>query len=212
MRIWHFSPALRHLSVDGMRIIVRQLTSLCYRAIIFPVLCIVLPCIAIPGMSGCKARNTLPPGAGAEPALPPPPIVVPPSGDSSAGETATLSAIITAEKKTYARGQLVRFTLTVRNTGKNAQKLTFNSGQSFDITATPSGRPEPAWRWSHDKMFTMALRELTLKAGATQSWTATWEQTDNDGNPVPRGEYSIAGRIVANGGIAAPPLTITLSN
>lgn len=163
-------------------------------------------------LSGCKAPTTLPPGTGADPILPPPPIVVSPRDDTTAGQPVTLAATITADKKTYSRGQIVRFNLTLRNTGKSVQKLTFSSGQSFDITATPAGRTEAAWRWSHDKMFTMALRDVSLRAGETQSWTATWEQTDNNGNPLPRGEYSVVGSITANGGIDTPPLAITLVN
>jgi hypothetical protein len=123
-----------------------------------------------------------------------------------------VTATISADKGKYARGQIVHFTLILRNTSKSAQKLTFNTGQSFDITATAAGQPQPAWRWSQGKMFTMALRNMTLKAGQTQTWTATWEQNDGNGNAVPRGDYNVVGRITANGGIEAQPITITLTD
>lgn len=107
-------------------------------------------------------------------------------------------------------GRVVAFSLTARNTGNEAQTLTFNSGQNFEITATPlnAKSKEPLWRWSNDKMFTQAVRRDTLRPGESKTWTAIWQGEDNLGNPVPRGQYLLEATVTANGGLQATPLTL----
>lgn len=115
-----------------------------------------------------------------------------------------------------ARGKIVNFTMTLRNTTQETQTLRFNSGQSFDITATPADvngeKKEVVWRWSHDKMFTRALRSEIMAPGQAKTWTATWNQTDNKDVPLPRGKYTIQAWITANGGLKAPPATLDLTD
>ena len=71
---------------------------------------------------------------------------------------------------------------------------------------------EASWRWSHDKAFTRALRQQKLAPGEAKTWTATWDQTDNNGNPLPRGKYVIEAWITANGGLKAPPAALELKD
>ena len=107
-------------------------------------------------------------------------------------------------------GRVVAFSLTARNSSNEAQTLLFNSGQSFEITATPlnSKTKGPLWRWSNDKMFTQAVRRDTLRPGESKTWTAIWQGEDNAGNPAPRGPYLLEATILANGGLKAAPITL----
>lgn len=113
------------------------------------------------------------------------------------------------------RGTLVGFSLTAHNTTQATQTLRFSSGQSFDITATPEAaktEKDAGWRWSHGKIFTMALRTEKLAPGQAKTWTATWNQSDDQNVPLPRGKYTIAAWITANGGLKAAPATLELAD
>lgn len=66
----------------------------------------------------------------------------------------------------------VRFVLQVTNPTPSPVRLRFPTGQSFDF-AVSDGRTE-AWRWSADRSFTEALWTVTMAAGETRTYTASW--------------------------------------
>lgn len=112
-----------------------------------------------------------------------------------------------ANKKIYKRGETVRFTFTAHNTGRQSVKVKFPSSQEFDITATPVTSTPPwnskmaIWNWAHGRMFTQSVGERTIAPGATQTWTATWKQTDNQGRLMGRGRYGVQARLMTPKGI-----------
>lgn len=69
-------------------------------------------------------------------------------------------------------GDTVRFTLQVTNAGTAPVELTFPTGQTFDFVVRDGDRE--VWRWSQGRMFTQMLQTVTLAAGETQTYTATW--------------------------------------
>ncbi len=112
------------------------------------------------------------------------------------------------------RGTNVGFSLTARNTTQTTQTLRFNSGQSFEITATPEAAKdgEAVWHWSHGKFFTQSLRSEKLAPGQAKTWTATWNQSDDRAATLPRGKYTITARVTANGGLKAVLATLELTD
>ena len=118
-----------------------------------------------------------------------------------------------SDKASYAKGEKAMFTLIARNASDEDQALNFRSGQSFDISIMPTNQDEIIWRWdwSFGRFFTEAMRTKTLKPGQTMSLSAMWDQTDNSGKPMPRGEYSVSAKITANDEIEAPRIRIRLS-
>lgn len=114
------------------------------------------------------------------------------------------------DRKTYQTGETVKISITAQNQDERAKEITYNSGQSFDITVTPVGKAAPRWQWSHGRMFTMALRHKTLSPGEKIEFSTEWDQKDNDKNPMPPGEYTVAARLTANGGVSAAPVQITI--
>ncbi len=118
-----------------------------------------------------------------------------------------------SDKRNYKSGETVMFTLVARNTSKQEQILNFRSGQSFDISVTPTNQNRELWRWdwSFGRFFRQALRSKTLKPNQTISLSATWDKTDNSGNPMPAGEYSVNAKITANDDIEAKSILLTLS-
>ncbi|HVG45201.1 MAG TPA: BsuPI-related putative proteinase inhibitor [Longimicrobium sp.] len=114
-----------------------------------------------------------PPGAQA-----PAPAAGSDAGGGGAGPlVSTLSVEPTADS--------VRLLLQVTNATQGPLTLQFRSGQSYDFTVSDEGRP--LWTWSHEMMFTQALRSETLAAGETRAYSETWRPT-----PAQRGRLLTA--------------------
>lgn len=166
-------------------------------------------------IAGCRIKSPMPganTGPSSGPQLPPPVVVTPSENTKPKPPASAITVTLTSDKTTYRSGETVRFTITARNTSQQAVTLQFNSGQNFDITAKKHLKTDSPilWQWSHDKMFTMALRQVKFAPGEKQTWTATWDQTDSEGNILPRGNYTIEAKLTANSGIPAAPILIGL--
>ncbi|MBV9467663.1 MAG: hypothetical protein JO316_20220 [Abitibacteriaceae bacterium] len=188
-------------------------------------------------LTGCQTRNPMQ-DANTQPDVAPPPVLVPAPPHQGSGtangtdrqdntqpanppaNTAPVTATLTTDKTTYDRGETVNLTITAHNNTNDPQTLQFYSGQIFEITARPENQAnnqpqtptEATWRWSQGKMFIRNLSRRSLAAGASQSWTATWDQTSNNHVAAPRGRYILQAQVVANKGIDAPPVTIELQD
>jgi hypothetical protein len=69
-------------------------------------------------------------------------------------------------------GDSVHLVLQVSNAGSAPVALTFGSGQTFDFAVARDGRE--LWRWSADRSFTQAVREVSIAPGETRRYEATW--------------------------------------
>jgi len=98
-----------------------------------------------------------------------------------------LAMRLSSDRKTYAAGAPVRFTLSVINEGRAPVAMQFSSGQKYDIEVRRGG--QPVWHWAADRMFTQVLTSLTLSPGERKSFSETWKQQDDSGRPAPAGEY-----------------------
>jgi len=135
-----------------------------------------------------------------------------PNGSSNSGIRAgKIEVRTTVSKSTFHRGETVRFTVTAINTDDRPRSLTLPSGKNFDITVTPVGKSTPQWKWSHGKMFTMMVRDVELNPGQKLTFTTDWNQKDNDGQMMPRGEVKVQAILASmNSGIKAQVLKLHL--
>ncbi|HEX8551151.1 MAG TPA: BsuPI-related putative proteinase inhibitor [Abditibacteriaceae bacterium] len=179
-------------------------------------------------VAGCRVKGDLPPGVGASPRPLPPPVVVAPVEENGTAPTDTtptgtvrpeetdnskssagLKFTVAANRTAMRRGDTVLFTMTLRNEGKEEAKLVFNSGQDFDIRARRVGSQETAWSWSMNKMFTEALRNVSLAPTRSLVYTATWDGTAG-GTRLPRGEYEIVAFTASRPQIESAPIKISI--
>ncbi|SDN29114.1 conserved repeat domain-containing protein [Halogranum gelatinilyticum] len=86
-------------------------------------------------------------------------------------------------------GDTVRFTLTVENTGTDAETLSFRDSQRAEFVAR-SGETE-VWRWSEGQLFAQMLGSETVEPGATVTYEAEWEVASG-------GTYTVVGTVVAD--------------
>jgi hypothetical protein len=97
-------------------------------------------------------------------------------------------------EETYQVGAPVELTLRVQNTGDQPVRLQMPTGQIYEFIVQRNG--EEVWRWSQGRAFTQAVQQWTLSPDETRTFTVTWDQRDNNGNPVEPGAYTIIGRVI----------------
>lgn len=113
-----------------------------------------------------------------------------------------------AEVKT---GRAISIKLVLENVGDAPRKLSFSSGQKFDVVVDDFQGKE-IWRWSVDKVFTMMLQEDVFEPGQREVHAVSWDQRDLQGQLVSVGEYRIKGESMARelrGSVVALDLKIT---
>jgi len=67
---------------------------------------------------------------------------------------------IKTDRRVYTAGDPVAVSFLLLNTSTAPARLTFNTGQIFDLVLSHKG--QAVWRWSADKFFTQAIQEKTL--------------------------------------------------
>ncbi len=89
----------------------------------------------------------------------------------------------------------VKLDFSLHNISDKDLALYFRSSQKFDIFITDSNGDE-VYRWSHGKGFLMSIIEIELKKYEKLSFSEVWGYTDNNGNRVPPGKYSITVKLL----------------
>lgn len=102
--------------------------------------------------------------------------------------------IIRTDQETYRPGETVLFTMTWRNETEEVREYLFPNAQRFDIRITRNG--EKVWQWSDGRLFAQVMTTLILPPGDSRVFKAEWKQVDEDGRPVPPGEYQAEAWIV----------------
>ena len=127
--------------------------------------------------------------AGTPAVLPPSVLELCPEVD---GETVQAPvAFLSFDKESYELGDAVEITLRIINCASVPLTRSFPSSQKYDFSATPLGGTE-VWRWSSGMTFDEPL-DVTMQPGEEFTFSETWHQVDNEGQPVEAGEYELRG-------------------
>ncbi len=103
---------------------------------------------------------------------------------------------ISTDQRTYQRGrESVKITFIKCNVSSSTITLRYNTGQRVDFVALRDGRE--VWRWSDDQFFTQATGAVTLRPGECETYTATWDLRNKQGNYVAIDNFQIRGYNVA---------------
>lgn len=95
----------------------------------------------------------------------------------------------------------VKLAFSVTNVSGRELELTFGSGMQYDF-AVYDGRHNEIYRWSHDKSFTQALIETKLNRNEALEFEEVWDGTDNNGETVPDGVYTV--RLIIRAAVDLP--------
>jgi hypothetical protein len=107
-------------------------------------------------------------------------------------------------------GRPITFVLVAQNAGGEPARLTFPSGQPYDLVVVRDGAE--VWRWSAGRSFTQAVREETLGAGGQRIERIVWPATDGAGQPVPPGAYEARATLATSPPLDTPPVRFTLAS
>lgn len=137
-------------------------------------------------------------------------VTAPPTVQEARGK---LRLELSLGKVSYVPGEPVEAALVLRYEGESPARVQFTSGQRFDLLVRRGGAL--VWRWSDDKAFAQVIQDVTLRAGETLTFRATWDQQDLQGRRAAPGDYEIVGVFLgragdAPGGITTPPLSFRI--
>ncbi|MHB8405958.1 MAG: BsuPI-related putative proteinase inhibitor [Gammaproteobacteria bacterium] len=99
---------------------------------------------------------------------------------------------------TFSQGQAIQFVVSVRNRSSSSQTLAFNTSQQSNIVVLDSGTATEVWTWALGQSFSQSTTSLTIAAGQTQTFTVTWNQTDDSGQAVAVGDYEVIGGLTCS--------------
>lgn len=95
------------------------------------------------------------------------------------------------------QGKVLRLDFSLKNISDKELSLLFGSGHQYDIFITDVAGQE-VYNWAADKSFTQALIEKNLPQGQELSFTEEWDYTDDNGERLSPGKYSVKVAITAN--------------
>jgi hypothetical protein len=88
-------------------------------------------------------------------------------------------------------GHPVTWALNVENRAKEAVTLHFTSGKDGDVALQQGGRE--VYRWSANRLFSQALRQVELAAGARHAF-----RLEEKALPAPAGDYELVAVLAAD--------------
>ena len=101
-----------------------------------------------------------------------------------------LTYSVETDKSIYDQAEAVMITFKIKNEGNGTVTLNFDSGQQSEIIIKDKDK-NIVWRLSNNRTYIQAQTTITINAGDTKTFIEQWDQTDDNGSPVPLGSYLI---------------------
>lgn len=101
---------------------------------------------------------------------------------------------ITTDTPEIPAGETATFTITVRNRTNETVKLTFATGQRWDLAAFHE--KIQIWRWSNFVRWQEAPHAIPIKPGERETMQLSWTTRDRINCPLPQGIYSVQGMVM----------------
>lgn len=108
---------------------------------------------------------------------------------------------VRTDKKIYRSHEPIQITITVKNATKNAVKLTFPTGQRYDIDIRRGSDPKnpKIWQWSHGQMFTQMVSSVSMPSGKTLTFSETYRPGQEQAPVLTPGTYTITATLTTMG-------------
>lgn len=84
----------------------------------------------------------------------------------------------------------VLFKMALTNHTDETVKVSFSSGQKYEIVVTDAETGEQVYKFSEGMMFTQAIEEKEIEPGEALNWEQTWDYKQN-GEKVEAKEYNV---------------------
>jgi hypothetical protein len=99
-------------------------------------------------------------------------------------------ALLELDKLSYEQGEPIDMTLRLVNCASAPITRTFPNAQRYDFAAKISDGDE-VWRWSSGMSFAEVQGEKTYQPAEQLTFPETWDQLDNEGQPLEPGQYEL---------------------
>jgi hypothetical protein len=103
-----------------------------------------------------------------------------------------------------------KFVLNVFNTSDKLLPFDFTSGQTYDFAVIDTLTGQEVWRWSRRMFFTQVLRKEAIRPNKNWTFEVTWNDRDNDLNPVEPGKYAVVGIVATQPSIESDSVTFEI--
>jgi hypothetical protein len=103
-----------------------------------------------------------------------------------------------------------KFVLNVFNTSDKLLPFAFISGQTYDFAVIDTLTGQEVWRWSRRMFFTQVLRKEAIRPNKNWTFEVTWNNRDNDLNPVEPGNYAVVGIVATQPPIESNSVTFEI--
>jgi hypothetical protein len=98
----------------------------------------------------------------------------------AASTTEKHSKVALSSKFTVNAGEVVEFTLDVRNNTQKMIELRFPTGRTHDFIVRDEGGKE-VWRWSKSRMFTSGVQNKLIKSRDVATFSEGWDASRHHG-------------------------------
>jgi hypothetical protein len=99
-------------------------------------------------------------------------------------------ALLELGKLSYEQGEPIDMTVRLVNCASQPITRTFPDAQRYDFAAKTRDGDE-VWRWSRGMTFAEVQGEETYQPAEQLTFTETWDQLDNEGQPLEPGQYEL---------------------
>ena len=122
---------------------------------------------------------------------------------SGSGPTFTTSLVLRdsagVATRSFDRGELITFELTVRNRTDQTVRLESGHPPDFDFLVLNDGTSRVRWQWTEGRGIPTVVIPIVFAAGETKTYTFVWNQGLLDGAMLERGNFEARGVVPFSG-------------
>lgn len=98
--------------------------------------------------------------------------------------------VLNASLKKTETPEGVKLDFALTNSSNESYDIEYGSGQEYDIVVLDENGNE-VYRWSYGRAFIMMMVMKTIQPNEVIEYNSIWNETDNDGNKLSKGTYTI---------------------
>jgi hypothetical protein len=122
------------------------------------------------------------------------------NSDLSFSTTLRLLDNTSTQTNTFNQGDQVELELTVRNLDNNSATINLTTTQETDFVVVKADSKDVVWQWSkHQTAPSQTASTLEFSANQSRTFRVNWDQTDDNGNLLERGDYQARGVVIFDG-------------
>jgi Intracellular proteinase inhibitor len=105
-----------------------------------------------------------------------------------------------SDTNVFNQGDPITLQLEVHNLDNNSATIDFTTSDQTDFVVVKADTKDVVWQWSkHQPAPSDTASTLEFAANQTRTFRVNWDQTDDSGNLLDRGDYQARGVVIFDG-------------